>query len=94
MLTFKHGSIKIVDFGGAPFPEPPVTQASLDTVDWLLKMTKKWPAKPFFPECPRPRENRNCVCGKPLLLYVPPGEVAHPCPVHPEYAIRGQEIRC
>lgn len=40
---------------------------------------------PQFPRLPYP----NCVCGKPLLLYVPPGEVAYPCHVHPERGITG-----
>lgn len=41
-----------------------------------------------LPRLPHP----DCVCGKPLLLYVPPGETAYPCHVHPERGIRGQEV--
>lgn len=49
------------------------------------------------PSCPYEKERRwrehgrdpNCTCGEPLLLYIPPGEHAHPCPVHPDHAVRG-----
>lgn len=30
----------------------------------------------------------NCICNKPLYLYIPPGQHTH-CPVHPEKAIYG-----
>lgn len=50
----------------------------------------RWPRAGKSHPAPDPR----CVCGKPLLLYVPPGEVAHPCSVHPEYAIFGSEVTC
>jgi hypothetical protein len=110
MLTFKRGRIKILDFGGAPFLEPPVTQACPETIDWVMKMTKKWPVNPerrrpgncpgivAKPDVEKPwgiqRIDPNCVCDKGLLLYVPPGQTVYPCPVHPERGIRGQEIRC
>ena len=47
------------------------------------------------PECPckkKDHKDPNCICGKPLLLYIPPGELAYPCPVHPERAIKGADI--
>ena len=41
------------------------------------------------PKDERKRRDPRCTCGKPLLLYIPPGEHAHPCPVHPERAVYG-----
>ena len=35
------------------------------------------------------RRDSNCMCGKPLMLYIPPGEHVHPCPVHPEVVLHG-----
>ena len=51
------------------------------------------------PDCPAPKEKwpekpNGCKCGEPLMLYIPPGEHAHPCPVHPERVIYGSDIRC
>lgn len=43
------------------------------------------PHPSWRPQRPHP----DCVCGKPLLLYVPPGETAYPCHVHPERGITG-----
>ena len=40
--------------------------------------------KPIVPQ-PDPR----CVCGKPFLLYIPPGEHVHLCSIHPERAVYG-----
>jgi hypothetical protein len=43
---------------------------------------KPWGHRPTLP-------NPNCMCGKPLLIVIPPGEHIHPCPVHPDYAVYG-----
>lgn len=43
-----------------------------------------WPERPQY----------GCTCGKPMLLYIPAGSHAHPCPVHPEFAVYGQEVTC
>lgn len=37
---------------------------------------------PYFPD-------QNCQCGKPMMIYLRPGEHFHPCPVHPDYVIKG-----
>jgi hypothetical protein len=49
------------------------------------------------PNCPENhrhprRPDPNCNCGKPMGIYIPPGEHVHPCPVHPERVMRGPEI--
>lgn len=47
--------------------------------------------KRLVPKRPDPR----CVCGKPLMMVIPSGEHAHPCPVHPDYAVYGgPEVYC
>lgn len=48
------------------------------------------PVKPWRP----PERDPRCVCGKPMMLCVRPGEHVHPCPVHPEYVIVGQVVTC
>ncbi len=52
------------------------------------------------PQCPPDSEpwepepyNPNCICNKPLLLYIPPGQHIH-CPVHPDVILRGSDITC
>jgi len=49
-----------------------------------------YPRVTSYPVFPNPA----CMCGKPLLLYIPPGQCAHPCPVHPEYTIWGSYAWC
>lgn len=38
-------------------------------------------------------DNPNCICNKPMMIYIPAGQHIH-CPVHPDYRIFGQDIRC
>ena len=38
--------------------------------------------------------NPACQCNKPLMIVIPPGRHIHPCPVHPDVAIYGQNIMC
>ncbi len=38
-------------------------------------------------------DNPNCICNKPLLIYIPAGQHIH-CPVHPDYRIHGSNITC
>lgn len=45
--------------------------------------------------CPKPpnsfpKEDRNCICNKPLYISIPQGKHIH-CPVHPSYIIRGSQ---
>jgi len=40
------------------------------------------------------RPGPHCTCGKPLGIYVRPGQHIHPCPVHPGVAIYGTAIYC
>lgn len=44
------------------------------------------------PKWPKPEPfNPNCICNKPMLLYIPPGQHIH-CPVHPQHVIHGSHI--
>lgn len=45
--------------------------------------TPCYPVYPSYPVYPNPL----CLCGKPLLLYTPPGQYARPCPVHPDHVL-------
>lgn len=36
-------------------------------------------------------DNPNCICNKPLLIYIPAEQHIH-CPVHPKYRIYGSGI--
>jgi hypothetical protein len=36
-------------------------------------------------------DNPNCICNKPMMIYIPAGQHIH-CPVHPGYTIHGQNI--
>ena len=36
-----------------------------------------------FPKMPHPA----CMCGKPLMIVIPPGGHFHPCHIHPEFAV-------
>lgn len=36
-----------------------------------------------------PGRDPRCECGKPLHISLRPGEHIHPCPVHPDYVVRG-----
>lgn len=54
------------------------------------------------PNCPHtpqpfkvvpPTNDPQCICSKPLLLYIPPGEHVH-CPVHPAHVIHGSNVTC
>lgn len=47
------------------------------------------PVHPPAPPIPDPR----CICNKPLLLYIPPGQHFH-CPVHPDMVIYGNATYC
>jgi hypothetical protein len=38
-------------------------------------------------------DSPNCICGKPLLLYIPAGQHIH-CPVHPDYRIFSSSPWC
>lgn len=40
---------------------------------------------------PSPVEDPRCICRKPLLLALLPGQHIH-CPVHPHSVIRGSDI--
>ncbi len=50
------------------------------------------------PNCPIPIKSEptipdlNCQCGKALMIYIPPGDHLHPCPIHPDYIVRGPDI--
>jgi len=50
----------------------------------VTQATIEW--KP--PEAPNPQ----CVCGKPLYIYIQPYHHVHPCPVHPSYVVWGSGI--
>lgn len=67
----------------------------------MKTMTTKDKFKGLLPERKKKIEDRTkelsqCVCRKPLLLYVPPGKVATMfCPVHGDFDIHGgPEYRC
>lgn len=59
-----------------PWAKP---QPCVPCVPWVQPLVP-YPWYPWYP-------NHACMCGKPLLLYIPPGQYARPCPVHPEYTI-------
>jgi len=40
------------------------------------------------------RKPIGCTCGKPIGIFIPPGQHIHPCPVHPDKVLRGSNIRC
>lgn len=51
------------------------------------------------PNCPENEKglephDPNCMCGKPMMIYIPPGQHIHPCPVHPDRIMRGPDIIC
>jgi hypothetical protein len=49
-------------------------------------------SKPGCPIPKRPRPNANCICNKPLMIYIPPGSHIHiNCPVHGDKVIFGPD---
>ena len=38
------------------------------------------------------RPEPGCMCGKPLMIVIQPGEHIHPCSVHPNHTIYGRNI--
>ena len=44
------------------------------------------------PKLPIRRPQPGCMCGKPLMIVIQPGEHIHPCPIHPEYTVYGRQI--
>jgi hypothetical protein len=38
-------------------------------------------------------DNPNCICNKPMMIYIPAGQHIH-CPVHPDFKMYGSSITC
>lgn len=36
-------------------------------------------------------DNPNCICNKPMMIYIPAGQHIH-CPVHPDFRMYGSNI--
>jgi hypothetical protein len=54
--------------------------------------------KCLIPNCPERDQtplkiDPKCRCKEGSMIYLPPGKHYHPCPVHLESVIRGQDIR-
>ena len=59
-----------------------------------IKKQNGCPHCPPTEEWPEPgRYDPNCICNKPMMLYIPPGQHIH-CPSHPDVIIRGSDITC
>ncbi len=50
------------------------------------------PDKPAWEPDPS-YDNPNCICNKPMMIYIPAGQHIH-CPVHPKYVVYGSPITC
>lgn len=67
-----------------------------DFKDWLdVRKTGIGDSGCKKPGCPvpnYPKPDYRCICNKPLMLYIPPGEHVHiECPVHGDRIIKYEE---
>jgi hypothetical protein len=46
------------------------------------------PVKDEGPYATKP--DPKCMCHKPIMICLKPGQHCHPCPVHPDYVIVGR----